>query len=379
MDWRIAIQLLDDPVDANLATRRYRMDSQCKGICLIINNMADSPNAPFVVKGMPTDTFEKLGFRIIYRENVSSVDIRKLMREMQNEDHTTYNCFVCCICSHGGELGVEGADGIQVDVDALRKYFYATECKSLAGKPKVFFVEACRGNERAGTVEVEDTEVKGDCTDGGSVTRRWELDEDHFFMSYATTPHHVALYTGRGGHFFRCLTTNLLVHAARLPVDDILMLVGDRLGELGLKQTPICESTLRKKLYFKNDQPETRTRVDAPRRPAHPMGAYQDVYGRLVYPAPYPGEQVMSGATYPQDGYGHYVYPAPYLEEHVMSGATYLQDMRGHYVYPAYYPGQQVMSGATYPQMTAEREEERPREGGDAVRTRRDKKHCVIS
>ncbi|XP_070201274.1 uncharacterized protein [Littorina saxatilis] len=81
-------------------------------------------------------------------------------------------------------------------------------------------------------------------------------------MSYATTPHHVAMgISERGGNFFRCLTTNLLAHAASLPVDDILMLVGERLRELGIEQTPICESTLRKKLYFSNDQSPTRGRA----------------------------------------------------------------------------------------------------------------------
>ena len=65
--------------------------------------------------------------------------------------------FFLVISSHGGPYdpdddifddAVCGTDGVMVKVHELEKYFYATNCPSLAGIPKVFMIDACRGGEK---------------------------------------------------------------------------------------------------------------------------------------------------------------------------------------------------------------------------------------
>ena len=52
-------------------------------------------------------------------------------------DHTAFNCFVCCILTHG-ELGeICGIDSTTVDIMDLVACF--NHCNSLCGKPKIFF------------------------------------------------------------------------------------------------------------------------------------------------------------------------------------------------------------------------------------------------
>lgn len=55
------------------------------------------------------------------------------------------DAFVCCILSHGEKGSVLGIDGEQVLIRDLTQPF--AECHKLAHKPKLFFIQACQGNE----------------------------------------------------------------------------------------------------------------------------------------------------------------------------------------------------------------------------------------
>jgi hypothetical protein len=46
-------------------------------------------------------TFGQLGFDVIVKENLKSVEIVHLMWEMATKDHTDYDCFIACFLSHG--------------------------------------------------------------------------------------------------------------------------------------------------------------------------------------------------------------------------------------------------------------------------------------
>jgi hypothetical protein len=59
---------------------------------------------------------------------------------VSREDHSDADCFVCVILSHGGDGFIYGKDGI-VCLSELVNMFKGDECQSLAGKPKMFFVQ----------------------------------------------------------------------------------------------------------------------------------------------------------------------------------------------------------------------------------------------
>lgn len=65
------------------------------------------------------------------------------------------DCFVCCILSHGSNDGVHGTDGNIVSRDDIFGPFSGNSCPSLISKPKVFFIQACRGNEYHLPVEIQ--------------------------------------------------------------------------------------------------------------------------------------------------------------------------------------------------------------------------------
>ena len=51
------------------------------------------------------------------------------------------------IMSHGNEKGIVGIDGSSVTAETLSSYITPKECKQLENKPKIFFIQACRGSD----------------------------------------------------------------------------------------------------------------------------------------------------------------------------------------------------------------------------------------
>ena len=58
-------------------------------------------------------------------------------------DHSSCASFGCAILTHGEDGVVYGTDR-SVEIDQITKPFKGDKCKSLVGKPKVFFIQACR-------------------------------------------------------------------------------------------------------------------------------------------------------------------------------------------------------------------------------------------
>ncbi|KAJ0050230.1 hypothetical protein NL108_014310, partial [Boleophthalmus pectinirostris] len=63
------------------------------------------------------------------------------------EDHSQNASFVCVILSHGKEDKIYGTDDY-IELDKLTRCFKGDRCKSLREKPKLFFIQACRGIKR---------------------------------------------------------------------------------------------------------------------------------------------------------------------------------------------------------------------------------------
>jgi hypothetical protein len=55
-------------------------------------------------------------------------------------DHSDNDCFACAILSHGEEGIVYGKNG-KIDIKKLLQPFKGNNCDSLAGKPKLFFIQ----------------------------------------------------------------------------------------------------------------------------------------------------------------------------------------------------------------------------------------------
>ena len=103
-----------------------------------------------------------LGYRIVVRKNQTGAEIEKIFEAIEKNDpkepelHVKQedDSFICVISSHGEWDGTKntnvicGRDRGHVD---LKQTAYSTlgtmACELLKGKPKIFFIQACRGDQ----------------------------------------------------------------------------------------------------------------------------------------------------------------------------------------------------------------------------------------
>ncbi|KAM5153283.1 caspase-8-like [Mantella aurantiaca] len=137
----------------------YPMNQKHRGYCVIINNsvFAKSEPRPGTEKDAEylKHVFTWLGFDIKVYSEQNKQQICDIMKKFSMKDHADRDCFVCCILSHGESQVVFGADNEVVHINDMVSDF-STNCKTLAGKPKLFFIQACQGKTQHGAHLIEE-------------------------------------------------------------------------------------------------------------------------------------------------------------------------------------------------------------------------------
>lgn len=77
------------------------------------------------------------------------------MMRLSLRDHSQSGCFVCFVLSHGKSNEVYGIDNMPVAIEEILSVFKANQCPTLAGKPKLLFLQACQGERSMRYVTVE--------------------------------------------------------------------------------------------------------------------------------------------------------------------------------------------------------------------------------
>ena len=165
---------------------------------------------------------KKMGYRTQLKEDPTAEAMKNMLTAIQKNKSEEYikrgdDSFICCIMSHGGkdEKGKEyiaGSDGgkFYLQEEAYNK-LNAGECSALHGKPKIFFVQACRGNESENMVETPTDSIKP-CL----------VTHSDFLFCFATVPHGVAYRPKKGSIFFTILCENLDKYYEKMDVTTIV-------------------------------------------------------------------------------------------------------------------------------------------------------------
>ncbi|KAL1261642.1 hypothetical protein QQF64_006907 [Cirrhinus molitorella] len=126
---------------------QYNMNYPSLGQCVIINNKNCHKQTGMGVRnGTDRDaenvkeTFSKLGFKIKTSHDQTVSQMRDVLTKASQEDHSHSAMFVCVLLSHGDDGVIFGTDGC-IELKELFKLFRGDCCKSLVGKPKLFFIQ----------------------------------------------------------------------------------------------------------------------------------------------------------------------------------------------------------------------------------------------
>lgn len=267
----------------------YRMDARPCGQCLIINNVEFHPNSNLKNRtGSDIDCarlekrFKSFHFIVEVKRNLTSQAIRRELYALSQKDHTAFDCCVVIILSHGTEVNhnrfpgaIHGVDGPIVPVQNITNYFNGQNCPTLQGKPKIFFIQACGGDQKDIGFEVSPDEFEpaaggiDDHTDATPMSPREELGKDSdepdaraslptpsdILVSYSTFPGYVSWRDTQAGSWYVETLDNVLEEFAGY--DDLLTLltmVTDRVSQISakgiFKQMPGSFNFLRKRLFF---------------------------------------------------------------------------------------------------------------------------------
>ena len=252
----------------------YEMNSVPHGIALIINN--EKFQRQSMREGTEIDeknlilAFRYLGYTVQVHRDCGAEKICDIMEGIRMKDHSNYDSFVCCILSHGKEGQIYGSDSVMVSLDDITTKLNGDNCPSLLEKPKIFFLQACRGKmkdkgARVGhdgdEIEPEkeeepETRVMSDsglriATDSDSKIP----DAADFYFGYATPFGHVAWRDlDNGSWYISELCRSMASYGTHAKLEDIMKITNSEVGgvysNVEFKQSPEATTRLRKDVFF---------------------------------------------------------------------------------------------------------------------------------
>ncbi|CAH1794547.1 unnamed protein product [Owenia fusiformis] len=250
----------------------YNFSHKRRGKALIINNrnfdamltgQMDRDGTDIDADAI-TARLTDLGFDVDVLHNLTTTKMSFALRNAAEEDHSDADCFVCVILSHGRDGRVYGIDGT-ITIESLLRHFKGDECQTLAGKPKLFFIQACRGTKFDHGAEVTDaaTDEGMDEIDAAPVVRI--PSEADIMIAYSTVPGHFSWRNNVDGSWFiQALCRVLKEHSHDMDLMHMMTFVNQIVAyehasctdddfTSNMKQIPSIVSMLTKLVYFRRN------------------------------------------------------------------------------------------------------------------------------
>ncbi|XP_060067184.1 caspase-3-like [Ylistrum balloti] len=258
----------------------YNFNYHKRGLFLIINNKNFHPSTGQMTReGTNVDAerleerFQDLGFEVRRYNDVASAKITQIMYDASEYDHSDCDCFGCAILSHGIEGRIYATDGI-LPLEMLIVPFKGERCPSLVGKPKLFFLQACRGITNEASLDLTDSvsDRSGYSEDFESCIhplRKIPVEAD-FLFSYSTVPGCYSWRNNQDGSWFiqaLCIVLenygpkmellHMLTQVNRIVTYEFESCTDEEFTE-NIKQMPCIVSMLTRYVYFRPKKPDIR-------------------------------------------------------------------------------------------------------------------------
>lgn len=255
----------------------YPMRGKRMGKALIINmekykNMNDRKGTDRDKRRMKT-ALSNLGFEVEVKEDLSSKEIKVAIDKVATADHSSYSCFVCVFLAHGDDGVIFGRDGSNADSsthvrlkDDVFDKFRGDRCKSLTGKPKIFIIQACRGEAYEEPVVEFEFDSSATTTDSvplshvGEGTKPTIPSGADFLICYSTSQGFYSFRNSENGSWYISTLCEQLRNYGREEFTKILTRVHHQVSlresqtsfpeTTGKKQMPCFVSMLTKQLFL---------------------------------------------------------------------------------------------------------------------------------
>ncbi|KAI4890063.1 hypothetical protein NFI96_017199 [Prochilodus magdalenae] len=249
----------------------YKMNHKKRGLALLFNQerfywqlMLNNRSGTSADKAHLTKRFGDLGFEVKAFDDYKKEDIMNIITKAAGSSHVDADCFVCIFLSHG-EKGYVYAYDEKIDIQEVVALFRGDKCPSLVGKPKIFILQACRGDKHDDPVtpmDVVDSEIINEVVVDASSLYTLPAGAD-FVMCYSVAEGFFShRETVNGSWYIQDLCEVLHKYGSELEFTELLTLVNRKVSQrsvgncsdrsaIGKKQVPCFASMLTKKLYFR--------------------------------------------------------------------------------------------------------------------------------
>jgi caspase 7 len=210
----------------------YNMSHKSRGLALIFNheffdiaNLKQRTGTDQDRKNLD-DVLRKLGFEVIVFQDLKYHDIEQQIKQVAKYDHSNCDCLCISVLTHG-DTGILYAKDTQYKPDILWNSFSADRCPTLAGKPKIFFMQACQGDKLDSGVVMSKTE-----TDGHLDINSYRIPaQADFLVVYSTVKGYYSWRnTTRGSWFIQALCDQLKHRGFEMDLVTLLTFVSQRVA-----------------------------------------------------------------------------------------------------------------------------------------------------
>ena len=284
-----------------METLKDKVKPDSKGLAVIITNDYQGSSRYTELTGTVEDgnrlkrAFEKLGFAVHWEKNTSLETLQRLvweLRDLEYESVKDCKCITLVFSGHGvagGELITQ--DGKSFDTcTQLISPILPGEARQIGGIPKIFLIDACRGDSKTETVKVPKIATgKGNAAEGDSELPRSKPEGDpvhqrkggyeiplqdlpkegNFLVAYSTLPGCIANeYNGQlNGQLKGSLWLEIIARRVQeedVSIEDLLTIVNEELHSKCQKegyhyQQPEKLARLNNRLFLLRDHPTIST------------------------------------------------------------------------------------------------------------------------
>lgn len=243
----------------------YNMNHPNRGRCVIFNHEKfdmdlDTRIGTDIDANRIETVFSELGFEVTKKDDLTFAEIKQMLNGLRTENHSNNDCICIFVLTHGHSEGLLCAKDVYYKSDFIWKDFNATLCSSLAGKPKLFFFQACRGRNLQNAVELRSNP---EITMTDSVASYKIPTHADFLIAHSTMEGHYSFRNGKKGSCYvqlLCKTIeeyagtkdllSMLTITARRVATEFNSYNNDDLKKHNKRQIPSVTSLLTRDLYF---------------------------------------------------------------------------------------------------------------------------------
>jgi len=212
-----------------------------KGAAVIMNNwkfdrLDDLMGHDVDAKSLK-ETLALVGFTVLeVAENLKGEEIVPFARGYAMRDYEEFDALMFVLLSHGYTGTVSGVDSKAAALDDIFSLFRPNVCPSLANKPKIFIVDACRGG-------IRDEEIP--------VAKGLPAASADFLIAYASPEGYVSWSNSSSGSYFIASLCKVMKEQHQSDhLGDMLTTAKRMVNQERMPQAPETVDRLQKKLYL---------------------------------------------------------------------------------------------------------------------------------